>query len=751
MSADRECSMCMETFPNLSKLKKHRKLKHFADGNVTPTCDLCNKSYSDKYGLQKHRTAEHTSNPEKGNCDQCEKTFQNEHKLRNHMAVHKERKFPCEHCHLRFLTNNMKEEHVNRQHLKLKNVSCAKCDYEGYSKNDLNCHNINKHSGLKPYKCSICPMSFPRVSPLYTHQETHKNMQKTTRDHPCQICGKMFKSRKGPVRCAKIHKSEGNYQCTVEGCETKFTNLIKKKWHERRYHSDASSKSDSLTIPCHKCDMAFGTKSDLKRHIFYMHEEREKVIPCPDCPKMFVSSERLKRHVPIHSGTSFKCPFEGCDVKHKLQYNLNHHYKEKHGKVQHRKSLVERINKATEEVPCTLCNKSVKKKCLTRHMKAHDKQDLMKCILPECAETIRSARHNLKQSYDISSELYEHLQTNHLLNLDTNTVSVEFKCKHCSETLHAKSTRPQENNKLWNYQTTKNWSTKLANHIISKHEVTKENLDIKNDWETHYEKGSVSVQERDGKEKEEMHELQQILDTLKCKLCSFVALGSSTEVKRKSLLGHYCQEHFTDPMTRLAKEDIEDSYCKRCKAKFDFKQLSKKLIHVGYKHKGLYPYLKSDSEIDLRPFVEKITNVKEKQSYPCNECGKLFNQKANYMAHMVYHSDERPFPCEVCVKAFKTLRDLDIHKRTHNGEKPFGCKTCQTAFSQSATLWSHEKRYHCNGKFTCKDCKEMFTTGWYLKTHRTSACTLKPFPCDQCGKGYGLKRNLDNHKKTHKT
>ena len=163
----------------------NRNLEHFARGsrqkNVTSTCGLCSKSYSGVYGLQKHHSVEHTTNPTKGKCDQCEKTYQNEHKLRIHKRMHKERQFSCEHCDLRFLTNNIKEEHVNRQHLKLKNVSCPKCDYEGYSNRDLDTHNINKHSDLKPYKCSICPMAFPRVSPLYTHQETHENMQKTTK------------------------------------------------------------------------------------------------------------------------------------------------------------------------------------------------------------------------------------------------------------------------------------------------------------------------------------------------------------------------------------------------------------------------------------------------------------------------------------------------------------------------------------------------------------------------------------------
>ena len=183
--------------------------------------------------------------------------------------------------------------------------------------------------------------------------------------------------------------------------------------------------------------------------------------------------------------------------------------------------------------------------------------------------------------------------------------------------------------------------------------------------------------------------------------------------------------------------------------KFDLKYASKKLLHAGYNHRGLYPYLKTNSNIDLAPFIEKQEIVKVEQKYPCNDCGKVFNKKWSWKSHMVYHSDERPFPCELCIKAFKTLRDLDVHKRSHNGQKPFICETCDSTFSQDANLWSHMKRYHCDGSYSCKDCKNIFTSGWALKTHRTSACTLKAFPCDKCGKGYEGKANLRIHQKTH--
>ena len=344
--------------------------------------------------------------------------------------------------------------------------------------------------------------------------------------------------------------------------------------------------------------------------------------------------------------------------------------------------------------------------------------------------------------------MYQHLQGRHNLDLKTHTVCIKFKCKHCCEILNAESIRPNGNERFWSTRNAKNWSAILRTHITANHEIFQEKLNLKTDWESHYEKGICSIKERDG-HKEEMSELHKIINTLKCKLCTFVALGSLPEIQRRSILGHYCMEHFRAPLTELAEKDIDGRFCKKCNKNFDFSHASRKLVHVGYKHRGLYPYLKTDSNIDLTPFIEKQEIVKVKQKYPCRDCGKVFNKKWPWKSHMVYHSDDRSFPCGLCVKAFKTFRDLDVHRMKHNGEKPFSCDTCNAAFSQKANLWSHEKRYHCQGSYPCKDCKNIFTSGWDLKDHRASACTLKPFPCDKCGKGYNSKANLKIHQNSH--
>ena len=214
-------------------------------------------------------------------------------------------------------------------------------------------------------------------------------------------------------------------------------------------------------------------------------------------------------------------------------------------------------------------------------------------------------------------------------------------------------------------------------------------------------------------------------------------------------------DHVRAPLTdlaekELAEKDLDDTFCKKCNKKFDLNYASKKLMWgITSNHRGLYPYLKTNSNIDLAPFIEKQEIVKVEQKYPCNDCGKVFNKKWSWKSHMVYHSDERPFPCKYCDKAFKTLRDSDIHNRTHDGGKPFKCSVCEKTVSQSANLWTHMRVYHTNGSFPCKDCRKEFITKWDLKNHQTEACTLKPFPCDRCGKGYERIEHLQRHKATH--
>ena len=304
--------------------------------------------------------------------------------------------------------------------------------------------------------------------------------------------------------------------------------------------------------------------------------------------------------------------------------------------------------------------------------------------------------------------------------MESNKVCVNFKCRHCSEMLQVESQSSGLSSKFW-FRTGKIWSRILNKHIVTNHASETEKLDIKSDWEQHFEKGIIFLKERDP-QKEVQLQLQQILDTLGCKLCEFVA-EDSYQPGRNFLARHYCTEHFSKPMTELVEKEIENNFCRFCNKKFAFGSSTERLLHLGHKHAALYDFLREDSNIDLTPFIEKEVIVKEKEVFSCKECEKVFNKKHNFKAHMVYHNEERLFPCKVCEKTFKTKRDCDVHNRIHSGYQPHKCSFCEKRFSNNGAFFNHKQRYHTEGAYFCKACKTEFTTKWDLNVHETNACT----------------------------
>ena len=77
----------------------------------------------------------------------------------------------------------------------------------------------------------------------------------------------------------------------------------------------------------------------------------------------------------------------------------------------------------------------------------------------------------------------------------------------------------------------------------------------------------------------------------------------------------------------------------------------------------------------------------------CKFCGKSFVELGALMAHLPFHTGERPFRCDFCGKAFKLRHHMKDHARVHTGERPFPCRLCGKTFSRSTILKAHEKTH----------------------------------------------------------
>ena len=62
---------------------------------------------------------------------------------------------------------------------------------------------LNRHDGLRPFKCEQCPKDFVRQDDLKRHEERH------LRTFQCPVCPQTFDSR---VKLKEHAKSEHDYE-----------------------------------------------------------------------------------------------------------------------------------------------------------------------------------------------------------------------------------------------------------------------------------------------------------------------------------------------------------------------------------------------------------------------------------------------------------------------------------------------------------------------------------------------------------
>ena len=629
------CNQCIIIFPNKKEYLEHLNTLH-KEKKRHITCDLCQKSFLHVYNLNAHKRLEHVVNTVELKCDQCEVSLPNIQKMRLHLyRSHKlEKKVLCNHCDMRFSTTGLLETHNKRKHLKEKTVPCLICSKMFFSIYDVKTHNINIHNKIKLFKCQICSAAFKRVTAYYQHQDVHK----VTKDYKCDICESMFKDRNSASTCKTKHLTQGTYKCLVEGCHKVLTNKPAYKSHISRMHI-----RNKVRIRCVICDKDFASNSDLKRHKYYIHEERERDIQCPQCPTLWKSRKTMLRHKIVHNGKPHPCPFEGCGVVRRTQYSINWHFKENHGVVKRKISLEVQQARKERRIQCPQCDFKIKAgKCpdfnLKLHMKVHKKEKSYMCPVEECSLKIMYSQNSNEHGYNIPSQYYQHLEKIHSITMITHTIEVKFNCKIFKDVVTVKSGSPDDYKNFWHGNAQK-WCNFLTRHLFDNHPnktISKE--EFKLSWELYYDRTEVTLLER---LKDTKEELDDILKSWKCKICNFVP----PEKLIITMARHYIMQHFREAIEYYLKEYFLGDKCQKCVGSLRFG----KHVHIGYIHQELLPLLNQDS-VELSQFLYPLK--KEKKSFVCDECGKVFLKKQHHATHIFSHTGIRPFQCSQCQKSY---------------------------------------------------------------------------------------------------
>ncbi|MCY4329123.1 MAG: C2H2-type zinc finger protein [Endozoicomonadaceae bacterium] len=157
---------------------------------------------------------------------------------------------------------------------------------------------------------------------------------------------------------------------------------------------------------------------------------------------------------------------------------------------------------------------------------------------------------------------------------------------------------------------------------------------------------------------------------------------------------------------------------------------------VRKKEKTSYVCTDCKKIFDRRDFLDRhnCPNRKEEANnnlYECSECNACFFNQKNFIRHKFVHQQEKPFQCKICNKAFKTDFYLNQHMVTHLPKNLFICNECNKSFDRQAKLLLHQATEHnqtINEIFKCRydNCDKVYLHKGHLDrhvSHKHSLCT----------------------------
>ena len=103
--------------------------------------------------------------------------------------------------------------------------------------------------------------------------------------------------------------------------------------------------------------------------------------------------------------------------------------------------------------------------------------------------------------------------------------------------------------------------------------------------------------------------------------------------------------------------------------------------------------------------------------------------------------------CEHCGKVLGTPYRLRVHiDVVHKGLKPFQCNVCGKSFGRKCGLAQHKVSHSAIKPHVCTECGKSFLHLSRLKSHiDITHRGLEPFKCQECGKSYSQKNDLKLH------
>ncbi|KAL1378467.1 hypothetical protein pipiens_015570 [Culex pipiens pipiens] len=178
------------------------------------------------------------------------------------------------------------EQHLP-DHMDMLPYSCDRCVSQDVTVRTLAALNKHFFMHLKPLKCRVCDVRFSNYGTRLLHEQ---NSHEDSGPIPCEVCGKVLRSRRGYQHHYKMHSDPDSMKCKL--CEKLLSSSYELKLHMRVHTKEKPNK-------CYFCPASFNRVSNLIEHKRRFHC-KERPFVCGVCQLGFRSNAELKRHEPTH-------------------------------------------------------------------------------------------------------------------------------------------------------------------------------------------------------------------------------------------------------------------------------------------------------------------------------------------------------------------------------------------------------------------------------------------------------------------
>ncbi|XP_034486512.1 transcription factor Ouib-like [Drosophila innubila] len=140
-------------------------------------CDLCGHQSCSGPNLELHILRH--KGEKNFECMECGEKHYSKYLLNLHVRVkHQgEKPYACKYCDQRFFSASERGRHEAVRHVRNFKYECKVCGKKYLTRSCLNKHEF-LHTGLRPYKCDLCNVAFPRKPGLRIHCRTKQHQKR---------------------------------------------------------------------------------------------------------------------------------------------------------------------------------------------------------------------------------------------------------------------------------------------------------------------------------------------------------------------------------------------------------------------------------------------------------------------------------------------------------------------------------------------------------------------------------------------